>query len=82
MRTPNHYEVLGVARDASAADIRSAFRKLVKIYHPDRTPGVEGSRFRAIVNAYKILSNPRARIAYDRHLSSGGAHGEHRDTTK
>ncbi len=68
MRVYTHYEILGVPRVASREEIRSAFRRLVKKYHPDMTPGVEGSRFRQIMDAYKTLSNPRARKAYDRHL--------------
>ncbi|MFB3922007.1 MAG: DnaJ domain-containing protein [Terriglobia bacterium] len=63
-----HYEVLGVSRQAAADEIKTAFRKLAKIYHPDITPGLDGTRFRQICEAYRILSNPSHRRAYDREL--------------
>ena len=63
-----HYEVLQVARQATGGEIKTAFRRLAKIYHPDFTPGMEGSRFRQIFEAYKVLSNPAKRRAYDREL--------------
>lgn len=63
-----HYEVLQVARQATVGEIKAAFRRLAKVYHPDVTPGMDGSRFRRICEAYKVLSNAAKRRAYDREL--------------
>ena len=68
MRKFTHYELLGVRQDAAPAEIKKAFRKKVKLYHPDHTPGVDGSRFQAIVEAWDILSDPIKRRIYDREL--------------
>jgi curved DNA-binding protein CbpA len=68
MRTYTHYELLGVKPDATPAEIKKAFREKVKINHPDRTPGIEGRRFQAIVEAWDILSDPVKRKLYDRQL--------------
>ena len=68
MASRTHYDILGVPRTASSWEIKAAFRMLVKKYHPDMTPGVEGSRFRQIVEAYKVLSSPRKRKAYDHEI--------------
>ena len=60
------YELLGVQRNASDAEIRAAYRKLVILYHPDScgsTKYVE--RFQQIRSAYDILTNPQRRSAYD-----------------
>jgi curved DNA-binding protein CbpA len=65
----NYYEVLGVPRESTATQIKQAFRRLVRKYHPDMTPGVEGTRFRAIVEAYRVLSNPHKRQKYDREIT-------------
>ncbi len=65
MGSRTHYEVLGVSRKASMGEIKSAFRRLARIYHPDANPGMEGFRFRAINEAYKVLSDPAKRQAYD-----------------
>jgi DnaJ-class molecular chaperone len=63
----NLYNVLGVARDADASEIKLAFRKLAKVHHPDLHAGdaffVE--RFQTINCAYEVLRKPDARAAYD-----------------
>ncbi|NJP07581.1 MAG: molecular chaperone DnaJ [Chloroflexaceae bacterium] len=63
----DYYEVLGVQRDASPEDIKKAFRRLVRQYHPDvnREPGAE-SRFKEINEAYEVLSDSQKRAMYDR----------------
>jgi DnaJ-class molecular chaperone len=69
MATPQTpYEVLGVKRDASADDIRTAYRKLAKEFHPDLNPGKPAAeeRFKAITAAYDILSDTEKRARYDR----------------
>lgn len=64
----NPYEVLGVARDASDADIKKAYHKLVMKYHPDKNPGdkVAEEKFKEVNNAFDILKDPQKRAAYDR----------------
>jgi curved DNA-binding protein CbpA len=63
----NPYEVLGVGRDASAAEIRTAYRRLAKRNHPDLNRGGAAAtrRFQEIGEAYATLSNPERRAAYD-----------------
>ena len=63
-----YYEILRVPRQASQGEIKTAFRQLARIYHPDATPGMSGSRFRQICEAYKVLCDPAKRRAYDREL--------------
>lgn len=64
----DYYEVLGVARDASDADIKKAYRRLAMEHHPDRNPDSSESeeKFKEASNAYKILSDPDTRMRYDR----------------
>ncbi|MEK0085265.1 DnaJ C-terminal domain-containing protein [Benzoatithermus flavus] len=74
MRDP--YEVLGVARDASAEQIRSAYRKLAKANHPDLRPGDKEAeeRFKEISAAYELLSDPEKRAKFDRgEIDASGA---------
>jgi molecular chaperone DnaJ len=63
------YEVLGVARDASEADLKAAFRRQAALHHPDRNQGDEkaAERFKELNTAYQILSDPQKRAAYDRY---------------
>ena len=62
------YKTLGVKRDASADDIRDAYRKLAKKNHPDLNPGNKAAeeRFKAIASAYDLLSDPEKRGRFDR----------------
>ena len=62
------YEVLGVARTADGATIKSAYRKLAMQFHPDRNPGCAKSeaQFKALSQAYECLKDPQKRAAYDR----------------
>lgn len=64
----NPYEVLGIAKDASDADIKKAYHKLVMKYHPDKNPGDKTAeeKFKEINNAFDILKDPQKRAAYDR----------------
>lgn len=65
----NPYEVLGVDRSASAADIKKAYRTAAMKNHPDRNPGDHKAeeRFKKVANAYEILSDSSRRDAYDRY---------------
>ena len=68
----DYYEVLGVARDASEDDVRRAFRRLARQYHPDvnREDGA-GARFKEINEAYEVLSDREKRQIYDRFGHAG-----------
>jgi molecular chaperone DnaJ len=63
----DYYEILGVKKSASAEDIRKAFRKLARKYHPDVNPGDKSAeeRFKAISEANDVLSDPKKRKIYD-----------------
>ncbi|MCR5085625.1 MAG: molecular chaperone DnaJ [Succinivibrionaceae bacterium] len=62
----DYYEVLGVSKDASEADIKHAFKHLAMKYHPDRNKAPDaGEKFREINEAYQVLSDKERRAAYD-----------------
>lgn len=61
------YEDLQIPRNATQAQIKSAYRKLCKKYHPDKTGGQSTGLFHRIQDAYDILSDPEMRAAYDAH---------------
>src|SRR5262249_49917350 len=65
----DYYELLGVGRKASAKDIRAAFRKLARKYHPDLNPGDKGAeeKFKQLQEAYDVLSDSKKRQMYDQH---------------
>jgi molecular chaperone DnaJ len=62
------YVVLGVARAATGAEIRRAYRRLALQHHPDRAGAASAETFARIAEAYRMLSDPTARTAYDAHL--------------
>ena len=73
------YAVLGVARDASAREIRRSYRRLARQHHPDLNHQPEGpEQFARVANAYEILHDPAQRARYDRTLRQAtGASGHY-----
>src|SRR5580698_6503707 len=63
----DYYEILGVKKSASADDIRKAFRKLARKYHPDVNPGDKSAeeKFKTLSEANDVLSDPKKRKIYD-----------------
>lgn len=68
------YEILEVSRDASSEDIKRAYRRLARKYHPDANPGDLGAeaRFKELAAAYEVLSDPEKRSRYDRFGAADG----------
>lgn len=65
----NYYKVLGVDRNCSQTDIRKAYHKLARKYHPDTTileKSYAKNMMASVLEAYKVLSDPETRAAYDR----------------
>ncbi len=87
MEYKDYYQILGVGRNASAEEIKRAYRKLAMQYHPDRNPGNQQAeeRFKEINEANEVLSDPKKRVHYDqlgesysRWQQSGGRSGDFR----
>ena len=63
--TPDYYKMLGVARDATPEQIRKAYRKLAREYHPDA--GGDEEKFKDVNEAYEVLSDEKKRKLYDQY---------------
>src|SRR4030088_156208 len=66
MKYKDYYKILGIARDASADDIKKTYRKLARKYHPDvsKEPNAE-EKFKEVSEAYETLKDPEKRAAFD-----------------
>jgi DnaJ-class molecular chaperone len=76
MEDKDLYAILGITRNASKGDIKSAFHKLALQCHPDMRPGdvTAEARFREISEAYSVLADPDKRERYDAHGPGGQAY--------
>ncbi|MGI9415356.1 MAG: molecular chaperone DnaJ [Hyphomicrobiales bacterium] len=83
MAKRDYYEVLGVGRDVDEKELKSAYRKMAKQFHPDANPGDEEaeSKFKEVSEAYEALKDPQRRAAYDQFghaaFEQGGFGGGH-----
>src|SRR5204863_7071066 len=71
----DYYQILGVPRKADEKEIKSAYRKLARKYHPDVNPGdkVSEAKFKEVSEAYDVVGDPEKRKLYDQY----GEHWEH-----
>ncbi|KAL7064960.1 hypothetical protein AAHC03_04903 [Spirometra sp. Aus1] len=81
-KTPDYYEILGLARGCSTQEVKAAYRKLARIYHPDKNESPDASeKFREIAEAYEVLSDEERRRVYDsmsheQYVANPGAHAQ------
>lgn len=70
----NYYKILNVPKSASAAELKSAYRRLARELHPDVNGGSKeaAKRFSVVAKAYEVLSDPKKRLHYDQRLSDNG----------
>ncbi len=68
MAKEDFYKILGVKRDAKPEEIKKAYRRLARKYHPDVNPGDKSAeeRFKQTTEAFDVLSDPKKRAVYDR----------------
>ena len=72
MKSQDYYSVLGIGRSASAGEIKSAYRKLARRFHPDVSADPDGKRkFQDVAEAYRTLRRVDTRTAYDRRALPG-----------
>lgn len=68
----SYYTILGISPNASLAEIKSAYRRLAKAYHPDRGNTGDSGKFKEIHEAYSVLKDAEKRRQYERHRPSQG----------
>lgn len=75
MAKADFYSILGINRNATADEIKKAYRKLAMQYHPDKNPGnkVAENKFKEVSEAYEVLSDPKSRATYDQFGHMGAA---------
>ncbi len=79
MKYQDYYQILGVPRDAESSDIKKAYRKLARQYHPDVNPDATAEeKFKQAKEAYEVLKDPEKRKAYDR-FGADWKHGQQFD---
>src|SRR5690625_4544562 len=73
MAKRDYYEILGVSKDVSAADLKKAYRRVAMKYHPDRNPDDKTAedKFKEASEAYEVLSDTQKRAAYDQFGHAG-----------
>ncbi len=77
MEFKDYYQILGVAPDAETKDIKTAYRKLARKYHPDLNPEADAeARFKDVAEAWEVLKDPQRRAEYDELRQFGGRHRE------
>src|SRR6202047_881565 len=90
MAKEDFYKILGVKRDAKPEEIKKAYRRLARKYHPDVNPGDKSAedRFKQMSEAFDILSDPKKRSVYDRfgqysdNLANAAAEGARSTSTR
>src|SRR5213595_3563353 len=77
MAKRDYYDILGVQRNADEKELKGAYRKLAKQYHPDARPGDKTTehKFKELNEAYEMLKDPQKRAAYDRFGHAAFEHG-------
>ncbi|HEY8403129.1 MAG TPA: molecular chaperone DnaJ [Flavobacteriales bacterium] len=79
MAKRDYYDILGLSRNATDAEIKKAYRQMALKYHPDKNPGDKEAeeKFKEAADAYAVLSDPQKRAHYDRygHAPQGGGYG-------
>lgn len=80
----DHYKTLGVDSTATLAEIKSAYRKLAMLHHPDRNAGsaAAAEKFREVATAFEVLADPAKRAAYDGHAPRAEPRAQQRAGSK